>query len=212
MILSETETLIWDWNGTLLDDVEVNVKVINEMLSKRNLPLLDINTYKEIFCFPVKQFHIRIGIDFDKESIEEISAEYMERYKNYEKDIKLHADVPFILDAINAKGISQYILSAAGTNDLLRMLDRFHLTDKFKGIYGSDNICATGKIGIGQRLIKENSLYPEKALIIGDTLHDAEVAKALEIKCILYSGGHNNYNLLTNKSKTIRNLKDILPH
>lgn len=212
MILSETETLIWDWNGTLLDDVEVNVKVINEMLSKRNLPLLDINTYKEIFCFPVKQFHIRIGIDFEKESIEEISAEYMERYKNYEKDIKLHADVPFILDAINAKGISQYILSAAGTDDLLRMLDCFHLTDKFKGIYGSDNICATGKIGIGQRLIKENSLYPEKALIIGDTLHDAEVAKALGIKCILYSGGHNNYDLLSNKSKAIRNLKDILPH
>ena len=118
---------------------------INEMLSKRDLPLLDINTYKEIFCFPVKQFHIRIGIDFEKESIEEISAEYMERYKNYEKDIKLHVDVPFILDAINAKGISQYILSAAGTDDLLRMLNRFHLTDKFKGIYGSDNICATGK-------------------------------------------------------------------
>ena len=212
MILSETETLIWDWNGTLLDDVEVNVKVINEMLSKRDLPLLDINTYKEIFCFPVKQFHIRIGIDFEKESIEEISAEYMERYKNYEKDIKLHVDVPFILDAINAKDISQYILSAAGKDDLLRMLNRFHLTDKFKGIYGSDNICATGKIGIGQRLIKENSLDPGKALIIGDTLHDAEVAKTLGINCILYSGGHNNYNLLTNKSKTIRNLKDILPH
>ena len=94
----------------------------------------------------------------------------------------------------------------------MRMLDRFHLTDKFNGIYGSDNICATGKIGIGQRLIKENFLNPEKALIIGDTLHDAEVAKALGINCILYSGGHNNYNLLTNKSKTIRNLKDILPH
>ncbi len=130
------------------------------MLSK-GFTLLDINTYKEIFCFPVKQFHIRIGIDFEKESIEEISAEYMERYKNYE-DIKLHVDVPFILDAINAKGISQYILSAAGTNDLLRILDRFHLTDKFKGIYGSDNICATGKIGIGQRLIKRTPWIREK--------------------------------------------------
>ena len=91
------------------------------------------------------------------------------------------------------------------------MLDRFHLTDKFKGIYGSDNICATGKIGIGQRLIKENFLNPEKALIIGDTLHDAEVAKALGIKCILYSGGHNNYDLLTKKSKVISCLKEIVP-
>ena len=110
MILSETETLIWDWNRTLLDDVELNVKVINEMLSKRDLPLLDINTYKEIFCFPVKQFHIRIGIDFEKESIEEISAEYMERYKNYEKDIKLHVDVPFIRSMQKASANIFYLL------------------------------------------------------------------------------------------------------
>ena len=41
MNLSETETLIWDWNGTLLDDVDANVKVINKMLLKRDLPLLD---------------------------------------------------------------------------------------------------------------------------------------------------------------------------
>lgn len=180
------------------------------MLSKRHLPQLDLSTYKDIFCFPVKQFHIQIGIDFGKESIEEVSAEYMKLYKSYEKEIKLHADVPFILDAINAKGIDQYILSAAGKNDLLRLLDHFHLSEKFKGIYGAEDICATGKTGIGQKLIKENSLTPDKALIIGDTLHDAEVAQALGIKSVLYSGGHNSYDLLKNKSGVITNLKDIL--
>lgn len=112
--MSETETLIWDWNGTLLDDVDANVKVINKMLLKRDLPQLDLHTYKDIFCFPVKQFHIRIGIDFSAESIEEISAEYMEHYKSYESSLELNTDVPFILDSINAKGIDQYILSAAG--------------------------------------------------------------------------------------------------
>ena len=208
--MSETETLIWDWNGTLLDDVDANVKVINKMLLKRDLPQLDLHTYKDIFCFPVKQFHIRIGIDFIAESIEEISAEYMEHYKSYESSLELNTDVPFILDSINAKGIDQYILSAAGKKDLLRMLDHFHLTDKFKGIYGSEDICATGKVGIGQKLIKDNSLNPGKAIIIGDTVHDAEVAKTLGIKCILYAGGHNNYDLLKNESKVIANLKDIL--
>lgn len=209
MNLSETETLIWDWNGTLLDDVDANIKVINKMLLKRDLPQLDLHTYKDIFCFPVKLFHIRIGIDLGKESIEEIAAEYMEFYKSDESSLELNADVPFILDSINAKGIKQYILSAAEKNDLLRMLDRFHLTDKFKGIYGSEDICATGKVGIGEKLIKDNSLNPDKTLIIGDTLHDAEVAKALGVNCILYAGGHNSYDLLKSESEVITSLKDM---
>lgn len=210
MSLSEMNTLIWDWNGTLLDDVNANVEVINKMLLKRNLPLLELNRYKDIFCFPVKQFHIRIGIDLDKESIEEVSAEYMKLYKSYESSLELNADVLFILDWINSKNINQYILSAAGKEDLLRMLDRFHLTDKFKGIYGSENICATGKIGIGQKLIKDNSLNPDKTLIIGDTLHDAEVAKTLGVNYILYAGGHNSYDLLKSEPEIITSLKDIL--
>ena len=191
MNLSGIDTLIWDWNGTLLDDVDVNVRVINEMLLKRDLPQLDLNTYKELFCFPVKQFHRQIGIDFEKE-------------------IKLHMDVPFILDTVNSLGINQYILSAAGKNDLLRMLDHFRLTGKFKGIYGSGDICATGKVGIGQKLLKDNFLNPDKALIIGDTLHDAEVAKALGINCVLYAGGHNSHNLLIEKAEVITDLKDII--
>ena len=88
-----------------------------------------------------------------------------------------------------------------------RLVNKGYEVDVYnrKGNNVSDNNIKTKKI-------KENSLDPGKALIIGDTLHDAEVAKALGINCILYSGGHNNYNLLTKKSKVIRNLKDILPH
>mgnify|MGYP002113554030 CR=1 FL=1 len=209
MSLSEMNTLIWDWNGTLLDDVNANVEVINKMLLKRSLPLLELNRYKDIFCFPVKQFHIRIGIDFNKESIEEVSAEYMELYKSYESSLELNADVPFILDWINSKSINQYILSAAGKDDLLRMLGHFQLTGKFKGIYGSGDICATGKVEIGRKLMEDNALNPDKTLIIGDTLHDAEVAKALGVNCILYAGGHNSYDLLKSESEVITSLKDM---
>lgn len=209
MSLSEMNTLIWDWNGTLLDDVNANVEVINKMLLKRSLPLLELNRYKDIFCFPVKQFHIRIGIDFNKESIEEVSAEYMELYKSYESSLELNADVPFILDWINSKSINQYILSAAGKDDLLRMLGHFQLTGKFKGIYGSGDIYATGKVEIGRKLMEDNALNPDKTLIIGDTLHDAEVAKALGVNCILYAGGHNSYDLLKSESEVITSLKDM---
>lgn len=204
------DALIWDWNGTLLDDVKVNMKVINEMLSRRGLKSLDLVEYKQLFCFPVKRFHVQIGFDFEKESIEDISTEYMNLYKKYERETELHADVSFVLDAINSRGVDQYILSAAGQDDLLAMLDYFHLSGKFKGVYGSDDICANGKIGIGQKLIKENSLNPLNVLLVGDTLHDVEVAKSLGVKCVCYSEGHNCIDILSEKSAVITGLRDVL--
>lgn len=210
MKFDHVDTLIWDWNGTLLDDAEVNMKVINEMLSRRGLKPLDLVEYKQLFCFPVKRFHVQIGFDFEKESIEGISAEYMDLYKKHEKEIGLHADVSFVLDAMNARGVDQYILSAAEQDDLLAMLDYFHLSGKFKGIYGSDDICANGKIGIGQKLIKENALNPGNVLLVGDTLHDVEVAQSLGVKCVCYSEGHNCIDILAEKAAVITKLKDVL--
>jgi phosphoglycolate phosphatase len=180
----EIESLIWDWNGTLLDDVEVNVRTVNDMLSKRGLTQLDMATYKELFCFPVQSFHRQIGFDFEKESIEEISKEYHFTYKLYENSIRLNSDANFVLDSLCNKGTSQYILSAAMQDDLVKMLNHFNISNKFKGIYGVSDICAAGKIEIGKKLMQDNALNPSKTLIIGDTLHDVEVAKSLGINYI----------------------------
>ncbi|MDU1892366.1 MAG: HAD hydrolase-like protein [Dysgonomonas sp.] len=207
---NEIDTLIWDWNGTLLDDVEVNIKVVNKMLSRRGLHQLDLTTYKELFCFPVQSFHKRIGFDFEKESIEDISAEYHATYKIYEDEIRLNPDAIFILNLLLKKGMNQYILSAAMRSDLENMLNHFNIADKFNEIYGVDDICATGKIEIGKRLMSDNFLNPSRTLIIGDTLHDAEVADSLGVKCILFSEGHNSYDLMIKKGKVIGSLKDIV--
>jgi len=209
-MMNKIETLIWDWNGTLLDDVDVNIRIINQLLSQRNLNKLDHVTYKEVFCFPVIHFYTQIGFDLEKESIEDISVEYNTLYKSYESNLSLNNDTSFILDAVQQKGINQYILSASKKDDLMRMLNHFELTDKFKGIYGADDICARGKIGIGQLLIQENQLDPAKTLIVGDTLHDAEVAKALGVNYLLYSGGHNSHNILCKEAKVISRLKEIM--
>ena len=205
----EIDSLIWDWNGTLLDDVEVNVRTVNDMLSKRGLSQLDMTTYKELFCFPVQTFHSQIGFDFEKESFEEIAEEYQSTYKQYENGIRLNSDAHFVIDLLCKKGTNQYILSAAMQEDLIKMLERFKIADKFKGIYGVSDIHAAGKIERGKQLMQENSLTPQKTLIIGDTLHDAEVAKSLGINYILFSGGHNSYDLLSEEAKVIDSLKEI---
>lgn len=209
-VLNEIETLIWDWNGTLLDDVGVNLKTINRMLSKRGLKELDLSMYKLLFCFPVKLFYKEIGFNLEKESIEEISVDYHTTYKSYEDEICLNSDVPFVLDTIRQTGINQYILSACMKDDLMANIQRFNLTDKFQAIYGAEDICASGKIGLGKLLIKNHSLNPDKTLIIGDTLHDAEVARSLGINHLFYSGGHNSNDLLIKEGRVVTSLKEIL--
>ncbi len=206
----KVETVIWDWNGTLLDDVEANRKIINTMLLKRGLKPLEETAYKEWFCFPVESFQRRIGFNFEEESIEEISREYHTLYKRYEKDIRLNADALPVLDALHARKIDQYILSAAANDDLTRMLHAFGLKDKFTGIYGATDICAHGKTETGRYLMQTQLLNRETTLMVGDTVHDAEVAGALGIPCVLYAGGHNSRQLLSGKAAVVTRLKDLL--
>jgi phosphoglycolate phosphatase len=74
------QVIVWDWNGTLLNDAEVCLTTMNNMLQLRNLQTIDIGTYKEIFNFPVKEYYKKIGFDFQKESFEELSVEFMDAY------------------------------------------------------------------------------------------------------------------------------------
>lgn len=204
------DTVIWDWNGTLLDDVEVNLKVINQMLLKRSLPQLTITTYRDLFCFPVQSFQIQIGFDFSIESMQDISQEYHAIYQSYEKEIGLNSEARFVLDEFCQKGIEQYILSASQRDYLTGAVSDFDLTDKFKAIYGISDICAAGKIELGKELIRNHSLDPERTVIVGDTLHDAKVAKILGVNCILYAGGHNSHTLLAEEAPVITMLQELV--
>lgn len=206
----DIETVLWDWNGTLLDDLDINVEIINRMLSKRGLKPLDLVSYKNAFCFPIRLFYDRIGIHLENESLEEAAEEYITYYRSCESKINLNTDASFVLNALHQKGINQYILSACGKEDLMRMINRFKLADKFQKIYGADDVCAHGKIGTGKLLIQNHSINSGRTLMIGDTLHDAEVAKAIGINYVLYSGGHNSYELLSKDGRVITNLREVL--
>ncbi|MCK4288095.1 MAG: HAD hydrolase-like protein, partial [Bacteroidales bacterium] len=61
------KTIIWDWNGTLLNDIDICINSINILLEHRNIENLTKEIYKEIFTFPVKDYYSKAGFDFTKE-------------------------------------------------------------------------------------------------------------------------------------------------
>jgi len=189
-LINNYKHIIWDWNGTLLDDVDFCKRIINRILIENNLPELTIDRYREIFTFPVEEYYKTAGLDFSKTSFEVLGKDFIDEYERNKLSCSLHKNAVEILSVIHKKGIGQSVLSAYLHDNLVKILDHYNLTQYFDNIIGLDNIYAGSKTHLGLRLIEQLKIPGDKILFIGDTLHDAEVAEAMGVNCILISNGH----------------------
>lgn len=187
--------IFWDWNGTLINDLQTSIDSLNTSLEKRNLPLMYKERYFETFCFPVEDYYKKIGFDLEKESYEVLAHEFIDNYNEEVKKAKLQAHSAQVIAKLAMNGVKQYILSASEKEILLKGLKKFGIETFFTDIIALDNIYAEGKIDIGKDWFEKNN-FTEKALMVGDTYHDYEVATALGMDCILYAGGHTALKVL----------------
>lgn len=193
---SHIKTVIWDWNGTLLNDIDLCISTINKLLFKRKLPLIDIEKYKEVFSFPVKDYYERIGFDFQKEPFEIPAREFIDAYNHDVVNCKLHDEALSVLNNLKKQGKQQIILSAMEQSALEMTLNQHQIFDFFNEVSGLDNHYAVSKLDNGKALIEKLQLNPSEICLIGDTTHDFEVAEALGCKCILVADGHQSEDRL----------------
>jgi len=190
--------IIWDWNGTLLDDVGLCVDIVNEILLKKNLSSLSLDKYRNIFTFPIKDYYIRAGFDFTQYSFEEVGQEWMREYERRRTECVLHSHAKEILFLLKRKNINQSILSAYPHSTLIEIISFFNLNDFFTHIIGLNNIYATSKVDLGKELMKKIRNGKESILLVGDTEHDFEVSKEIGADCILIANGHQSKEKLLN--------------
>jgi phosphoglycolate phosphatase len=93
--------------------------------------------------------------------------------------------------AAKAAGVRQSILSAYRDETLREIVAHFGLTSHFDHIAGLDNIHAHSKVALGRDLVSRLGALPSEILLVGDTLHDLEVARALGVDCALIAAGHH---------------------
>jgi phosphoglycolate phosphatase len=204
--------IIWDWNGTLLDDVQLCADIMNNLLKARSLPTITLEKYKEIFTFPVKDYYIKAGHDFVSESFEKIGKDFIDEYENRKAGCTLYPFATEILELIHSLDIKQHLLSAYKQNNLEDIIKHFDIEEYFNSVRGLDHIYADGKMEIGKQLMNDISSNGKgsKVLLIGDTIHDYEVSKGLNTDCLLISNGHqNNEKLKSLNIPVFNNLEEI---
>lgn len=189
--------IIWDWNGTLLDDLHWCVACINTMLAKRDMATLpSVAAYHDVFCFPIAEYYQNLGFDFDAEPFDILAKEYIDLYHGAGSDAgwKLHRDAEHVLGAIQAAGLSQIILSASSQENLLAQVSSFGIQPYFEEVLGISNIFARSKVDIGLAYLAQSNVT--SGLLIGDSTHDHEVSQAMGVDCLLVAQGHQSRETL----------------
>ena len=189
--------ILWDWNGTLLDDTLACVDTLNEMLSERGLKVVTLEYFKDHFAFPARNFYQLVGLDVPDSQWNKLARKYHEIYAR-QPSIRLNVDALEALEAVKRRGWRQSILSALHQELLERDLAHYGIAGYFDYIIGSDNYDGGSKLERAKKFMAElrDQGKNEKFLLIGDSLHDHEVASALGIACALVStGGHAHQRL-----------------
>lgn len=183
--------VIFDFNGTIIDDVDLSINAINHTIKKYlSRPFLSKEEYLDVFTFPVKHYYEKVGFDFDKLDWLEVGQYWMDYYLSHKEQTKLYDGVIDLLISNRNKGYKNVIISASKQDILEQQLKELGIHDYFDIILGINDIYATSKMPIALKFISDKN--PEDCIYLGDSKHDASVAKEMGVKCILIAKGHES--------------------
>lgn len=203
--------IMWDWNGTILDDLQINFEIENTLLSRRGKKTLSaVEQYHEKFGFPIITFYEKLGFDLENERFEDIARDYVFEYDERFPEAEIFEDAESVLREFKFKGIRQMILSATEQKFLEKQVRAHEIEHFFTDILGTKDVYAKSKVDIALRWISENDVDSADVLFVGDTTHDFEVAENIGCDCVLVARGHNSYDRLVATGATVlENLEEL---
>lgn len=208
-----TKTIVWDYNGTILDDAWLCLDIENRMLRQRGMKSgWTLEQYRDLFCFPVKDYYYKIGYTFENESYEDISVEFNDLYDEGFSQCHLIEGFMDKIREAQAKGYRSVIVSASRQDKLNAQIQALGIENFFDELIGIDDLLAHGKIQRALEWMKNSSTDAGECIYIGDSTHDKETADAMGIPvCWLVAQGHQSYNVLKKKEPvhTVHTLKEV---
>ncbi len=189
------KNILWDWNGTILNDTPVAFEATNILLQRYSYPTITLDYYRDNVDTPIVNFYSKI-FDLTKENIDALDNEWCVLYNELSHKINLQDGVELMLKTFSEQNCHQAVLSAFRTAEIVKFADKFSVRHYFKAILGTQNIAMESKTMRGKKYMQEKHLKPEQTLYIGDTAHDCETAKGLGINCVLLSCGQQSEKVL----------------
>tara|TARA_Y100001935_G_scaffold164395_1_gene135201 strand:+ start:4592 stop:5227 length:636 start_codon:yes stop_codon:yes gene_type:complete len=210
MILNKKH-IVFDWNGTLIDDAWIFVDILNVLLKKRNLNQVDLIEYQEMFRFPLSQFYQNLGFDVSSDAFNILKEDFVVEYNKRQFLAHLYPDTVNTLNEIKSHNIQLSILSASNQKILRSLTNFYSINHFFLHILGVNNYEAVGKENLGFKLLNNLSESQCEIAMVGDTDLDYKISQKLGIDCILISRGHQTHKRLSALGcPVVHSLTDLL--
>ena len=197
--------IIWDYNGTILDDTQIVLDILNIMLKESDLPVCTIEEYREIFDFPIIEYYKEVGFDFDKYPFEVLANQFTDMYGEFFSACVLRDGITDLMDELHIEGYEQSILTAGREQNIKNEIKNFGLDKYISKITGLNNNKAESKVFLAEKHIDKIKVEPKDILFIGDTTHDNLVAEKIGCDCVLLLGGHQSERRLKAVNDKIAN-------
>ena len=180
--------LVWDWNGTLLDDLSLVVSSTNHAFAAVGGPEVDADEHRSRFRRPVAEFYAEIlGRAVDDEEFGKLDRIFHDAYRVGLTSMTLAADA---MAAIRSWPGSQSLLSMWFHSELVPAVQTYGLAGVFTRVDGlRTEVGGHLKAGHLATHLDELGIPGDRAVLIGDSLDDAAAADAVGGKVVLYTGG-----------------------
>lgn len=190
--MKEYKVIIWDFNGTIIDDIDAALASVNDMLERRSLPTINFEQYASYVDTPIIKFYEHIFDDLYSMDFDIIAREFNEGYEKHlgRKPVMKHAEEA--LEYFNSIGKLQTVISATHIDKVNRRLKEFGLTEYFDKILAHNNLIAEDKTHLAVKYFAEKNIKAEEAIVIGDCVADYKMAKTLGCDCVLTTQGHQS--------------------
>lgn len=190
-----TTHLVWDWNGTLLDDIKAVIGATNAAFAEIGLEPITLESYRELYCVPIPLFYQRLmgRLPTDAEWVVMDEA-FHRHYGEHRIGCGLTEGVEELLREWRLAGRSQSLLSMYGHEELVPVVRGYGIESHFIRVDGR-----TGPSGGTKALHMERHLAamagvaaPEHTVVIGDAVDDAVAAAHVGARAVLYTGGSHS--------------------
>ena len=190
--------VIWDWNGTLCDDLHIVVDAVSASMALFGADPITPEIYRDHYTRPVHLFYDEmLGRDVTPDEWARIDETFHDVYRNSMDKASLTADARAALDHAGGAGCTQSILSMWWHDELVPTVDAMGLAEKMVLVDGNRAGGGETKTSHLEHHLQalEGSLgHLEfgRVLVVGDSLDDARAAREVGVPCVLYDGGSHH--------------------
>lgn len=196
------KVILWDWNGTIFDDLDISLEAVNLLLDEYNKPRINKEQYYSYLDTPIIKFYSHL-FDFDITPFSVLGERFHFHYGILSKYAGLTDGVWETIKQLKELGFGQYIVSASHKDKIIPKAEELGVLEYMDDIIAADDYSASDKIERTLEYFKKREISLDNCLVIGDSLHDLEMAEKMNTGCVLLSTGHEGRQKLLNKGGNV---------